>query len=161
MSKFRLGTLQISLAVALFTLSGCGEPGIGTVPASGVVLVDGKPITGVMVTFHPDGAGRAASASTDAEGKFKLTTITNGDGALPGLYKISVSKHENPVDDLPKYDPNDPKSLDAIYSKVDARKKVKSKNLVAAQYENPLGSGLTAEIKASGPNEFKFDVKSK
>ena len=161
MSRFPLTWfVNATLATMLFGMTGCGEPGIGSVPVTGTVKVDGKPMSGVTVVFNPAGSGRAASGLTDAEGKYKLTTIVSGDGALPGSYKIAVSRHENPADDLPKnVDPNDAKSLDAIYSKVDTRKVVKSKNLIAAQFENALGSGLVAEVNASGENNFNFDVK--
>jgi hypothetical protein len=141
-------------------MAGCGEPSIGTVPVTGTVKVDGQPMEGVSITFHPDGSGRAASGKSDAQGNFKLTTIIAGDGALPGKYKVSASKHENPSDDLPKdVDPNDPKSMDAIYGKLDTKKKVKSKNLLAPMYENPAGSGLAGEVSASGKNHFDFELK--
>lgn len=154
--------VNATLATLLIGMTGCGAPGIGSVPVTGTIKVDGKPTSGVTVVFNPGDGGRAASGLTDADGKYKLTTVVSGDGALPGSYKIAVSKHENPADDLPKnVDPNDAKSMDAIYSKVDTSKIVKSKNLIAPQYENALGSGLVAEVKASGENKFDFDVKSK
>ncbi len=160
MKNFLSGILASTVGCFLLVLSGCGEPGIGAVPVDGVVKVDGQPMAGVNVMFHPDGSGRAAAGISDAQGVFKLTTQIANDGALPGKYKISVIKHENPEDDIPKTaDPNDSKSMDAIYSKLDTRKKVKSKSLIHSQYENPNGSGLTAEVKASGTNHFEFDVK--
>jgi hypothetical protein len=147
--------------LALGSLVGCGGSGIGTVPAEGTVLVDGQPMEGVMVVFNPDDeGGRAASGRTDAEGHFVLTTEVNGDGALPGSYKISVSKHENAEDDLPKeVDPDDEASLDAIYGQLDTRKQAKSKNLIAEMYSNYMGSGLTAEVTSGGENNFTFEVK--
>jgi len=146
--------------LGLILAVGCGKPGIGTVPVTGTVKVDGTPMEGVTVVFNPDAGGRAASGLTDAQGVYKMTTEIAGDGALPGQYKIAVSKHENLADDLPKdVDPNDPKSLDAIYSKVDTRKVAKSKSFIAAMYQNPAGSGLTAQVTAAGPNKFDFDVK--
>ncbi len=144
-------------------VAGCGDPGIGAIPVEGTVLVDGEPMEGVMVTFHPDSAGgRAASGRTDASGNYKLTTEINGDGALAGSYKISVSKHVNAEDDLPaEVDPNDEKSLDAIYSKVDSRKKQASKNFIGPRYENHMGSGLTATVESGKENKFDFEVKGK
>ena len=161
MSRFRLSWLVNStLAAMLFGMTGCGEPGIGSVQVTGTVKVDGTATSGVTVVFNPSAGGRAASGLTDAGGKYKLTTVVSGDGALPGSYKISVSKYENPEDNLPKnVDPKDPKSMDAIYSKVDTKKIKKSKNLIAPMFENSAGSGLAAEVKASGPNNFDFEVK--
>lgn len=142
-------------------LSGCGDPGIGCVPVTGTLTVDGSPVEGVMIVFHPnDASGRAASGRTDAQGVYNLTTEINGDGALPGGYKVSVTKHENAADDLPaEVDPDDEASLDSIYGQLDTSKETKSKNLIHAQYENPAGSGLTAEVTTS-ENKFDFDVKS-
>ncbi|MCA9126674.1 MAG: carboxypeptidase regulatory-like domain-containing protein [Planctomycetales bacterium] len=153
--------LSTSLLMGLLLLvSGCGPGGIGTVPVTGTVLVDGEPMEGVMVVFNPGDGGRAASGRTDAQGVYTLTTEVNGDGALPGSYQISVSKHEAEEDDLPKeVDPNDEASLDAIYSKVDARKTAKSKNLIEDMYSNYRGSGLTAEVKSGGENKFDFNVR--
>lgn len=148
-------------ACGLLALTGCGGSGIGTVPATGQILVDGQPMEGVMVIFNPTTeGGRAASGRTDAEGNFVLTTVENGDGALPGSYQVAVSKHENAEDDLPKeVDPNDEASLDAIYGQLDTRKQTKSKNLIADMYSNHLGSGLTAEVTSGGENNFTFEVK--
>ncbi len=152
---------KLCVFVGLTVLVGCGGSGIGTVPAEGVITVDGQPMEGVMVVFNPDAeGGRAASGRTDAEGKYVLTTVENGDGALPGTYKVSVSKHENEEDDLPKeVDPDDEASLDAIYGQLDTRKQAKSKNLIADMYSNHMGSGLTAEVTSGGENNFDFDVK--
>jgi len=35
---------------------------------------------------------RAAGGITDASGKFQLTTLNANDGAMPGKYKVAVSK---------------------------------------------------------------------
>ncbi len=142
-------------------LTGCGDPGIGAIPVSGTVTVDGTPMEGVMVVFNPVEGTRAASGRTDAEGKFSLTTEINGDGALPGEYKISITKHLAAEDDLPaEVDPDDESSLDNIYGKLDTSKDQKSKNLIHAQYENPLGSGLSATVTSDETkNVFEWDVK--
>ncbi len=148
--------------VACGLLAGCGDPGIGAIPVQGTILVDGTPTEGAMVIFTPESAGgRAASGRTDAQGVYKLTTEVNEDGALAGKYQVSVTKHVNEQDDLPKdVDPNDPESLDAVYQKVDARKKQVSKNFISRQYENPKGSGLIAEVEDGKENNFKFEVSA-
>ncbi|MCA9193467.1 MAG: carboxypeptidase regulatory-like domain-containing protein [Planctomycetales bacterium] len=154
---FVCGTL-----ISLSAFAGCGDPGIGTVPVKGKVLVDGNPLEGVVVVFNPSegSSGRAASGRTDAQGIYALTTVVNGDGALPGDYKISVSKYENEDDGLPKeVDPNSESSLDDIYGKLDTRKEVKSKNFIAEKYSNHFGSGLTATVSDSGENNFDFNVE--
>jgi hypothetical protein len=62
------------------------------VQVSGVVLLDNKPLKGAMLTFNPvDKEGRAATAYSRNDGSFDVTTYTEGDGAFPGDYKITVS----------------------------------------------------------------------
>lgn len=163
MSRFRW-TLVVNaiLAPLLVGMTGCGDPGIGAVKVSGTVKLDGAPVRGASVIFNPDQGGQAAAGLTDAEGKYKLTTEKAGDGAVPGSYKISITKNENETLDLPtKVDPNDSKSMDAIYSKIDTRKKQKSTNVIPEMYANPKGSGLSAEVKGSGTNNFDFELKGK
>jgi hypothetical protein len=62
------------------------------VPVSGYVTLDGKPLAGAAVQFHPaSSGGRPAVGRTDEEGHFSLTTIKPEDGVLPGTYKVTVT----------------------------------------------------------------------
>lgn len=75
------------LAVALS--SGCAKGPY--VPVEGVVLHNGKPAQGYSVLFHPsDDKGQPASGRTDTDGCFYLTTIQDGDGAMPAEYKVLI-----------------------------------------------------------------------
>jgi hypothetical protein len=69
--------------------AGCGG---GLVPVRGRVLLDDIPVAGATVTLIPIEEGRPASGLTDAQGGFRLTTFKRDDGALPGRYKIVVTK---------------------------------------------------------------------
>jgi len=92
----RLLVLFVSLAVC--ALAGCGR-GISvpaTVPVTGTVLIKGKAVGGVLVTFHPQfdiGAVKfTPSALTDPAGKFVLRTgSAAGDGAPVGKYAVTFS----------------------------------------------------------------------
>ncbi len=78
-------------------LSGCGPRTRleGLAPVEGTVTFRGKAVEGATVVFVPATAGkRAAIGTTDATGRFRLTTKDPGDGALPGPYAIAVSKTE-------------------------------------------------------------------
>ena len=44
--------------------------------------------------------GRAARGKIDQDGRFELTTFNEGDGALPGDYKVTVFGYE-PMRQLP------------------------------------------------------------
>jgi hypothetical protein len=63
-------------------------------PVRGQVLLDGKPLPGVLVVFHPvvdEGfdSGRP-TAQTDAEGRFTVITHGLGDGVPAGEYRVAV-----------------------------------------------------------------------
>jgi hypothetical protein len=155
------------LVVALFCAGvGCGgEAGLkGLVAASGTVTYKGAPVEGATVAFVPDGDGKAAGGRTDASGKFTLTTVNPGDGVLPGRYKVSVTKMVNldtaaqvTAEDMakmvaggkaPPMGPTKGKPGDSGGVRYDVPKK----------YSNPIESGLTAEVKASGTNDFTFEL---
>jgi hypothetical protein len=79
--------------VLIVTLSGCGggkgEP--APTPVSGTLTVKGRPAAGATIVFHPkSGAGPKASAQTAANGEFRLTTNRADDGAVPGVYAVTV-----------------------------------------------------------------------
>lgn len=79
----------LALAGVVSALIGCGgskQP----VPVSGVVTLDGKPLKYTRVTFNPvERGGHMAVGMTDEQGRFTLTTFEDGDGALPGEYKVT------------------------------------------------------------------------
>lgn len=81
-------------AAVLLVVSGCGKP-VKLVPASGVVLIDGKPAAGISVQFLPEdvkGEKRPTSfALTDDEGKFVLKTYQGKDGAVPGSHIVLLA----------------------------------------------------------------------
>lgn len=82
-------------AVILLVIgSGCGGSG-KPIKTEGLVTLDGKPVEGATVTFHPEAEkGHVATGLTDGDGVFRLQTFADGDGALPGEYKVTVTKTE-------------------------------------------------------------------
>src|SRR5262245_18867469 len=91
------GNLAVSiLATVGLVLTGCSNSSPPpTYPVTCTVTSQGKPLAGAAVTFVPAGdEGEAASAITDSDGKYALTTWRGGDGARPGEYRVKVSKQE-------------------------------------------------------------------
>jgi len=81
----------VSLLLAAFFVAGCGSKA-KTIPTSGVVTLDGEPLADARVTFNPlDASGRMAFGNTDSQGRFTLSTFKEGDGALAGQYRITVT----------------------------------------------------------------------
>jgi len=88
MHRLRWSWAAVAVAAALAG-PGCGR---GLVKVTGVVRLDGKPVEGAMVTYHPvdPNKGRIAHGTTDKEGAFQLSTTRPNDGAFPGEYKVTI-----------------------------------------------------------------------
>lgn len=82
------------LIAALALLTGCTKP-VKLVPASGVVLIDGKPAEGILVQFLPqtrDGRRMPTSfGTTGADGSFSLTTHDGQPGAVEGPHAVLLA----------------------------------------------------------------------
>src|SRR4051794_24814243 len=88
-SCFRI-CAPLAAAFISVTLAGCGHSGeLETATVSGVVRLDGKPITTGTVTFVPQ-HGRAATGSIRNDGTFVLSTYGSGDGAIVGKNKAAI-----------------------------------------------------------------------
>jgi hypothetical protein len=81
---------QTLLVCAVVALAGCGDGRPERVPVSGVVLIDGEPLTRGYVKFVPAN-GRPSLGKIAADGKFALTCFDGGDGAIPGTHRVQVS----------------------------------------------------------------------
>lgn len=155
------------LPVAVALCSGCGgDPGIeGLVDVSGTVTYQGNPVESATVSFSPTSGTRAASGRTDADGRFQLTSLNPGDGAIPGDYKVSVSKVEDT-------DPSHHVTAEQFAEMVAGGKapptgptrpgQIEAGGLeyhVPEKYLDAEESGLTAVVTADGTNDFTFDLK--
>jgi hypothetical protein len=155
-------------------LSGCSSSSSGTIGVTGKVTKGGQPVAGAAVTFVPSATeGKAASGTTDASGAYKLTTFVNGDGALPGSYKVTITKFAG--SDLPAMEAGKqatPEDVDAIYKAMQEKGKYgpgstgknksdEPKNEIAAKFATAETSGFAAEVKKGGSNAFDFDVTEK
>src|SRR5687767_7103434 len=101
----RPGKLAVSILVTVgIVLTSCSNSSRPpTYPVTGIVTLQGKPVAGAAITFVPTaGDGVAASAITDSEGKYALTTWEAGDGARTGEYRVKVSKQEQKTVDPSK-----------------------------------------------------------
>jgi hypothetical protein len=172
--RLRGVTVLVALLVsALGCTGGGGHP--ETAEVTGKVTHNGGAVAGAMVSFSPDGAGTAAAGVTDATGKFSLTTFASGDGAVPGKYKVSISKVQQPISaDVATATADNP---DAAYAAAEAAgadvmatgrgsratggsaASLQPQDLLPAKYKDANTSGLTAEVAKGGNNHFEFDLK--
>jgi len=88
------------LLAMLLATTGCGpkeKPQLAVFPATGQVLVDGRPAERAQVTFHavtpladPAGTRLAPTAAVGSDGAFAVTTYKFKDGLPVGDYLITV-----------------------------------------------------------------------
>jgi hypothetical protein len=155
--------------VALAVLAGCQAGSkLGTVPVSGTVTLDGQAVADVAVAFKPKASGgRGAVGVTAADGKFTLTTLQSGDGALPGSYAVTLTKsaavEARPVPPIDKPSPEKQAKM-AKYMGSGGKPPTSSvapKNELPDKYASPETSGFTAEVKLGEKNDFTFAMTSK
>ncbi len=135
----RLSAPVVSICGALCLLStGCSSERIPVnekpvVPVSGVVHVNGAPVAGVDIQFHPDVPDEShkifPKATTDAEGKFQAWSYRVNDGLAAGNYTLTFVDRSGPSEPFQRKD-----------SKPD---------LFKGRYANPKRS----EIKLTVPEE--------
>jgi hypothetical protein len=86
----------ILICVLTVVAGGChrGPARPKLMPVHGTVTLDGKPQSGVVVTFVPIGStqGAGGSAFTDSNGKYELLYRSGEKGTPVGEYRVSVAK---------------------------------------------------------------------
>ena len=119
----------------------------GLVPASGEILLDGAPLSEAVISLSPRSAGgdaRAASAQSDASGRFTFSTLKSNDGVFPGEYVVLVSKYEDP-----------PASTE------ESTKEFTAKSLIPKRYSEPSQTDQMLAIPPTGNKAIKIELSSK
>jgi hypothetical protein len=161
---FRSSWIHWSVLAGLVFFVGCGDKAgsVGTVPVTGLVTLDGQPVTGAAVSFSPtDKGGRAAVGTTDDSGRYTLTTMKSGDGAVPGSYTVMITKSAANAGSA-WTDPRSsgstltPEQQKEIMEMAKSGKKVETKSDIPAKYASAATSGFTATVASGQPNDFPF-----
>ncbi|NLS91298.1 MAG: carboxypeptidase regulatory-like domain-containing protein [Planctomycetaceae bacterium] len=122
-----------------------------TYPVTGTVTYNGEPVADANLNFQLVGGSSFALAKTDASGKYALMTFEAGDGAIPGEYKVTISKFEaaaaTGTENEEEYAPPE-----------EGAEPPPSKSLLPDKYRNPETSGFTATVTEAGPNTFDFEL---
>jgi hypothetical protein len=138
--------------MVLLAVFGCSQSNSNlpkTVPASGVVTLDGKPVDGAQVVIVPAGSGtNGADGTTDSSGRFSLRAFPEKDGAIPGEYNVQISKTVEVKLSGPK-------------GSLDGGDPVRYEHGVPAKYTTAKTSGLTVSIPESGNKDIKLELHSK
>ena len=135
-------------------LSGCGEhTKLDVTAVWGSVTVDGQPVEGINIIFHPsDGGEIVAFGSTDAKGRYTLSSPSAppGSGALSGEYVPTFSKTET----------EQPPSTFSTEEAAAFEGKVT--HLIPAKYENTKTCGIASvKVEKGKTNVFDFDLSTK
>ena len=157
----RPAKLALSILVTVgIVLTGCSNSSRpSTYPVTGTVISQGKPVAGAAITFVPTGnEGEAASAITDSEGKYALTTWRAGDGARPGEYRVKVSKQEQTAVDPSKMVKNlSIEEEQKIYVE-NKKPPPPAKSLIPSKYQDESSSGLSHTVP-KGSSTFDIEIK--
>lgn len=129
--------------VCLLLLSGCSGPADAPpfAPVTGIVSLDGKPLTRGKVYFLPDKEkgtkGPMAIGEIQPDGTYTLKSAS-GEGAMVGHHRVRVEARAEPKDQNDTQPPY----------------------IIPARYDNPQTSKLTAEVKAEQENVVPLDLTS-
>ncbi len=130
--------------LTLILVIGCGSAA-RTVPVSGVVTLDGKPLANAHVAFQPEAAkgsanpGMGSFAMTGPDGSYTLHTAdTDQPGAVVGTHRVEINLKVE-ADDRPNVGRPPPKNLPAKYNRQ---------------------SELQFKVEPGGTTAANFDLKS-
>jgi hypothetical protein len=139
----RLAKLSVVAALAIWC--GCNNSaGPKLAPAGGVVRFAGKPLVGARVIFNP-ASGRPATGTTDAEGRFQLSTLRPGDGAMLGPHRVAVIGPRDGFERMPG--PGEAPAPAAPAGGLPKR------------YSTPETSGLEFEVQPDTKNDFVLELE--
>jgi len=156
-----------SLAFApLGGCSGSGAPPSGTV--TGKVTIDGQPLTGGAIRFHPssaEGKSKASGGVIGADGSYSVPdaplgacTVTIDTGATKGA-ATKNSPAAGPGADIMKKMQGPPAGMPAMGGGNGAGFVSGTKPVpIEAAYASPATTPLKADVKR-GANAFNFEVK--
>lgn len=148
----RAGSTIVCAGALLLAIAGCGRQDSGVkvpeelAPVTGLVTMDGKPLSGASILFTPgpDTHGQGAYGVTDADGKYELTHYSNKKGIPPGRYLVVITKYTL-ADGSPI--PQGQTAADANASES-----------IPAAYSDANSTQLSAEVP-SGGKTFDFELK--
>jgi hypothetical protein len=146
-------SITLALLLACCCLAGCGGSRKGQLPTAqvtGQVTRRGTPLARGQIKFIPmesSGQGaRVAYGTLDEQGRYRLSTYSDGDGAILGDYRVAVESRDELPDDVVK------QMIER------GERPPRPKSLIPERYADPVHSGLTAHV-GPGSNTLNLDLK--
>ena len=161
--------LVLLVGPALLYVLGCSaHDGLGRrYPASGTVKYKGEPIAKGLINLVPvKGGATHGSSGIIEDGSFSLSTLTPGDGALPGEYKVVVNTRQVDEDRVKAEAAkiaakhgivNRTQTPPILVARAAAKSMKKAKGTTPAKYQSPQTSDLTAQV-GEKRNYFTFEL---
>ena len=118
------------------------------VPVSGIINLDGKPLSQAVVTFMP-GRGATYMGETDEDGHYAIASFDR-EGAPPGDYKVAVSYLVSAE--------GEPQGLARRSSLTTTPGMLTAKEQLAREYADLGRTRLSARVGPRG-GTFNFEVK--
>jgi hypothetical protein len=155
---FLVAYALVGLVITVFAVKAiffAGPTGPALTRVTGTVTMDGKPVAGADVTFHPASKqGATAFARTDRLGHFDMKTGGTGRGVLIDDYRVTVTKFTSEEklpspDEAKKILPKDGKAPPAA----------KPTNVLPEEYASIQKTPLGASVKSRRAVRVNFDLK--
>ena len=153
--------MRIALSVVCLTLVslvGCGG-GVGgpaTVPAEGVVTLDGAPVEGATIVFiDANGSSNTGNGFSDAEGKFALSFVEGKSGIVPGTYMATIQKNVEI-----KLKAGDLQGEEGEHAAEGGGDQAGVENILPLKYQSPKPD-FTFTVPQEGTTDLKIELTSK
>jgi len=143
--------LTAFMVTACIGCGGASGPHEKLVEASGLVKLDGKPTSGIRLSFLPTASTKAVGgcwAITDDDGHFTVMHLSNKEGIPPGQYDVLFSRRVKP-DGTP-------------LGETDSPTMVQSEETISKMYSDPAKIGLhnKVDITEKGATSLDFALSS-
>ena len=158
---FVLGVAACATGLSVMGAVGCGgREWPPTYKTTGMVTLDGSPVERASITFYPKEGQQPANATTDASGRYQMTSFNAGDGATAGSFDVAILKFPAiEIDAVPGGVPFDESNNTNAGPSPESLED--PENELPEKYSNSEKSGLSATVTADGENVFNFELKSK
>jgi hypothetical protein len=138
------------LCLSFLALQGCGDGGDGLprVAVSGLVTLNGQPLTRGMISLDPiatAGAGPVSVGAVIIDGRY---AIEREFGPTPGEYRVAIDGE--PAEEL---------SADEAQGRLTKKSAAKTKAIVPPKYNK--ATELKAQVTDSTTNRLDFDLTTR
>ena len=150
-----------ALFVGLTLIVGCSDDGFGRRRYSvhGTVTYKGEKLAKGQIAFVPEAQDGQAASGQIEDGYYLLSTLTPGDGALPGKYKVTVVARDSDLEKVrfAVQKKGMPPGA-ALPQPLIAKANKEARSMIPTKYNLPTTTDLTADVEARS-NTKDFELK--